>query len=101
MWTPRKVTLQNLSFFVAFSASPLLGANYPNPNIGLNFFTVGTRHYSAAGKCHIPIIHFSAATPPLVICVATKRARDSEGIGVEDNIASLDLVEGRDYVHFA
>ncbi|CAM9496874.1 unnamed protein product, partial [Choristocarpus tenellus] len=46
---------------------------------------------------HIPIVHISQARPPFVICVGTKNF----GGAVEANIASLSLVEGKDYYHFA
>jgi hypothetical protein len=42
-----------------------------------------------------PIVHFSEAKPPFVICVADR----SEG-ELEKNIESLNLKEGKDYWHF-
>lgn len=47
-------------------------------------------------KPRIPIIHFSSARAPIVICVKMDLM---EG-GFEDNLASLKLEEGVDYVHF-
>ncbi|CAH1795398.1 unnamed protein product [Owenia fusiformis] len=44
----------------------------------------------------VPIIHFSQAKPPIVICV--KQALTSGSF--EENLASLGLTEGRDYYHF-
>jgi len=44
----------------------------------------------------LPVIHFSLAKPPLLICVAMGRT-DGE---LEANVASLGLVEGVDYWHF-
>lgn len=55
------------------------------------------KYYCEASKQHIPVIHFSQATPPFVVCVASKRAGDE----LERNIASVGpLVEGIDYIHF-
>ncbi|XP_003744948.1 UDP-GlcNAc:betaGal beta-1,3-N-acetylglucosaminyltransferase-like protein 1 [Galendromus occidentalis] len=48
-------------------------------------------------KPRIPIIHFSHAKAPLVICVKI----DLTGGGLEENLASLHLEEGQDYIHFA
>ena len=47
-------------------------------------------------KPKIPIIHFSKAEAPLVIALKT----DLHEGGLEKNIDSLGLLEGRDYVHF-
>ena len=44
----------------------------------------------------LPVVHFSQATPPLLICVAMGRT----GGALERNVASLGLVEGVDYWHF-
>ena len=44
----------------------------------------------------VPIVHFSAAAPPFVLCVALDRT----GGAFEANLASLELTEGRDYYHF-
>jgi len=44
----------------------------------------------------VPVVHFSQAKPPIVICVAMGRS----GGALERNIASLGLKEGIDYWHF-
>ncbi|CAG2063959.1 unnamed protein product [Timema podura] len=41
----------------------------------------------------IPIIHFKDSTPPMIICVKL----DLTGGSFEENIASLNLIEGTDY----
>ena len=46
-------------------------------------------------RTHVPVRHFSAARPPIILCVATDRGGE-----FERNLASLNLLEGRDYVHF-
>ncbi|KAK5639979.1 hypothetical protein RI129_010790 [Pyrocoelia pectoralis] len=46
---------------------------------------------------HVPIIHFKEAQPPLVICVKM----DMTNGCFEDNLKSLNLVEGDDYVMFS
>ena len=43
-----------------------------------------------------PIVHFSGVKPPVVIAVKT----DLHEGGLEDNIASLNMTEGEDYIHF-
>jgi len=49
----------------------------------------------------IPIVHFSRARPPLLLCVkALGLAGEGEG-SFEANLASLKLEEGVDYLHFA
>jgi hypothetical protein len=55
-------------------------------------------YYCESIKRHIPVIHFSEAKPPFVVCVASKRAGDA----LEQNIRSVDatLVEGVDFIHF-
>ncbi|XP_046569588.1 UDP-GlcNAc:betaGal beta-1,3-N-acetylglucosaminyltransferase-like protein 1 [Haliotis rubra] len=47
-------------------------------------------------KPRLPIMHFSTAIPPLIICVK----QDLTSGSFEENLASLKLVEGTDYVHF-
>ncbi|GFV41342.1 UDP-GlcNAc:betaGal beta-1,3-N-acetylglucosaminyltransferase-like protein 1 [Trichonephila clavipes] len=48
-------------------------------------------------KPRIPIIHFSKADPPFVICVKIDMT-----LGVfEENLSSLHLMEGKDYIHFS
>ncbi|KAL1520556.1 hypothetical protein AB1Y20_022132 [Prymnesium parvum] len=44
----------------------------------------------------VPVVHFSAAEPPFVTCVALDRT----GGAFEKNLASLGLTEGVDYYHF-
>jgi glycosyltransferase involved in cell wall biosynthesis len=58
----------------------------------------GLSYFCESIKKHVPIIHFSEAKPPFVVCVASKRAGDE----LEQNIRSVpgDLVEGVDYIHF-
>ena len=44
----------------------------------------------------VPVLHFDQVRPPFVTCVALDRT----GGAFEANLASLGLVEGRDYYHF-
>ena len=44
----------------------------------------------------VPVIHFKAARPPFITCVALDRT----GGAFEANLASLGLREGVDYYHF-
>ncbi|KAK2509577.1 hypothetical protein MC885_019064 [Smutsia gigantea] len=48
-------------------------------------------------KPRVPILHFRAAQPPFVICVKL----DLTGGAFEDNLRSLHLQEGRDFIHFS
>ena len=48
-------------------------------------------------KPKIPIVHFSQAKPPIVICVKQNLTKGQ----FEENLASLRLVEGRDYFFFS
>ncbi|XP_041501755.1 UDP-GlcNAc:betaGal beta-1,3-N-acetylglucosaminyltransferase-like protein 1 isoform X4 [Microtus oregoni] len=48
-------------------------------------------------KPKVPILHFQAARSPFVICVKL----DLTGGAFEDNLKSLNLQEGRDFVHFS
>ncbi|XP_069606704.1 queuosine-tRNA galactosyltransferase isoform X2 [Ranitomeya imitator] len=48
-------------------------------------------------KPRIPVLHFSEAKPPFIICVKL----DLTGGGFEDNLRSLNLKEGEDYHHFS
>ncbi|XP_078231192.1 queuosine-tRNA galactosyltransferase isoform X1 [Callithrix jacchus] len=48
-------------------------------------------------KPHIPILHFRAARPPFIICVKL----DLTGGAFEDNLRSLHLQEGQDFLHFS
>ncbi|KAG0412002.1 hypothetical protein HPB47_010862 [Ixodes persulcatus] len=45
----------------------------------------------------VPIVHFTAASPPLVVCMKMDLTDGS----FEANLASLNLKEGVDYIHFA
>ncbi|XP_002739011.1 queuosine-tRNA galactosyltransferase-like [Saccoglossus kowalevskii] len=47
-------------------------------------------------KPQIPILHFSDAKPPFIICVKL----DLTGGGFESNLSSMNLKEGIDYYHF-
>ena len=58
---------------------------------------VGRKHHIAEMKKHIPILHFSRAVAPIIICVSSKRAEGD----LEKNIAILGLKEGEDYFHFS
>ena len=44
----------------------------------------------------VPVVHFAAAAPPFVLCVALDRTDGA----FEANLASLKLTEGVDYFHF-
>ena len=44
----------------------------------------------------VPVVHFAAAAPPFVLCVALDRTDGA----FEANLASLKLTEGTDYFHF-
>jgi len=44
----------------------------------------------------VPIVHFTEADPPFVTCVALDRT----GGAFEANLASLQLVEGKEYYLF-
>ncbi|XP_056405503.1 UDP-GlcNAc:betaGal beta-1,3-N-acetylglucosaminyltransferase-like protein 1 isoform X3 [Hyla sarda] len=48
-------------------------------------------------KPRIPVLHFTEAKPPFIICVKL----DLTGGGFEDNLRSLNLTEGEDYYHFS
>ncbi|KAK3859260.1 hypothetical protein Pcinc_034614 [Petrolisthes cinctipes] len=47
-------------------------------------------------KPRVPIIHFKDTTPPLIICM---KMGMTDGV-FEENLASLNLKEGKDYHHF-
>ena len=57
---------------------------------------IGTTYHNAGTGTRVPVVHFTQAEPPFVCCVALGR---TEG-AFERNLASLNLVEGRDYYHF-
>ncbi|CAM9478018.1 unnamed protein product [Heterosigma akashiwo] len=57
---------------------------------------IGRDYYFIKLKKYIPVIHISAACPPFIICVGTKRY----GGQIEKNIQSLGHEEGKDYFHF-
>ncbi|KAM5217054.1 queuosine-tRNA galactosyltransferase isoform 2-T3 [Hipposideros larvatus] len=48
-------------------------------------------------KPRVPILHFRAARPPFIICVKL----DLTGGAFEDNLRSLRLQEGQDFLHFS
>lgn len=54
---------------------------------------------------YLPCAHFRAAKPPLLLCVKlglhAGGSRPGEAAGFEDNLASLGLREGSDYLHFS
>ncbi len=59
---------------------------------------VGTvYHNSATGGPKVPIIHWTTAVRPLILCVALNRTEGQ----FEANVASLGLKEGTDYWQFA
>ena len=53
-------------------------------------------HVNDHNKKKIPILPFKEARPPLLLCVSTAR-----GGQFEQNLASLQLKEGVDYIHFS
>ena len=57
---------------------------------------VGRTYFIQGIRKHVPVIHYTEATPPLLICVGSKRF----GGDLEANIAFLNLKEGVDYYHF-
>jgi hypothetical protein len=58
---------------------------------------IGTEYYSIRDKRRIPVVHFSKAVGPFLICVGSKRTKGE----LENNIDSLNLLEGFDYIHFS
>ena len=58
---------------------------------------IGTKYHNSITGESVPVIHFSAAVPPLVLCVTLNRT-DGE---FERNVASLGLTEGVDVWQFA
>jgi ribonuclease P protein subunit RPP14 len=57
---------------------------------------IGMTYFIQSCRKHIPVIKYSDAKPPMIICVASKRAQG----GLEENIKRLNMVEGVDYLHF-
>ncbi|XP_025076237.1 UDP-GlcNAc:betaGal beta-1,3-N-acetylglucosaminyltransferase-like protein 1 isoform X2 [Pomacea canaliculata] len=55
-----------------------------------------TYEKSKRPKPKIPIVHFSQVKPPVIICVKMNLT----GGSFEENLSSLNLVEGEDYFHF-
>ncbi|CAL4141082.1 unnamed protein product [Meganyctiphanes norvegica] len=82
----RSLTLENQRKVVAF-------CDVDVKKVG-KFYTY--EHSAEKNKPKVPIIHFSEAKPPLVICMKL----DLTGGGFEKNLESLMLKEGRDYYHF-
>ena len=62
--------------------------------IGKGFYTY--EDSKERPKPKIPIVHFSEARPPFVICVKQGLTRGE----FEKNLESLKLIEGKDYYHF-
>jgi glycosyltransferase involved in cell wall biosynthesis len=52
-------------------------------------------YWDAEARRHVPIIHFSQAQPPAILCV-----KGDLHAGFEENLASMRWVEGTDYWHF-
>ena len=48
-------------------------------------------------KMTIPVIHFKNAVPPFIICVKINLTNGE----FEENLKSLNLIEGKDYFHFS
>ncbi|KAN0053244.1 hypothetical protein ACTA71_009693 [Dictyostelium dimigraforme] len=57
---------------------------------------IGVNYNAAYTPYSIPIIHFSNVKSPLIICVALDRSNGE----FENNLNSLNLIEGKDYWHF-
>ncbi|KAN0031757.1 hypothetical protein ACTFIV_005624 [Dictyostelium citrinum] len=57
---------------------------------------IGINYNAAYTPYSIPIIHFSNVKSPLIICVALDRSNGE----FENNLNSLNLIEGKDYWHF-
>ena len=51
---------------------------------------IGTEYEVEEGGVRVPVIHFSAVVPPVVVCVARGRT----GGALERNVRSVGLVEG-------
>jgi glycosyltransferase involved in cell wall biosynthesis len=58
---------------------------------------VGMTYFIQSCRKHVPIIHFTDAKPPIIVCVGSKR---TEG-ALEENIKLLNMTEGKDYYHFS
>lgn len=59
---------------------------------------LGKSYYCRESGHRIPVVHFSRlARDPIIVCVASKRTLGA----LEANIATLNLVEGKDYYHFS
>jgi hypothetical protein len=48
----------------------------------------------------IPVIHFSQASGPVVVCVGLRRCSDEDDGMLERNVKSLGLTEGLDLWYF-
>lgn len=53
--------------------------------------------YTKTDKGKIPIVHFSKASPPFITCVKLDLTKGQ----FEDNLNSLNLVEGQDFIVFS
>jgi hypothetical protein len=58
---------------------------------------IGTKYHNSITGETVPIIHWSAAVAPLVLCVTLNRTEGE----FERNVASLGLTEGVDVWQFA
>lgn len=57
---------------------------------------IGMTYFIQSCRKHVPVISYTEAKPPMIICVASKRAQG----GLEENIRQLNMTEGVDYYHF-
>ena len=58
---------------------------------------IGKSYYVKSVKKHVTIKHFSEGSSPMIICVGSKIT----GGRLEENIRTLNLREGVDYIHFS
>ena len=66
--------------------------------IALGRYDPGPRDLPAGEwPASVPVVHFRAAQPPILICIK----HDLTGGAFEENLASMKLQEGRDYIHFS
>ncbi|KAM3923910.1 queuosine-tRNA galactosyltransferase isoform 2-T2 [Leptodactylus fuscus] len=83
----RSLTPKNRDKVVAF-------CDVDKNKISKGFYTF---EESERPKPRVPVLHFTEAKPPFIICVKL----DLTGGGFEDNLRSLSLKEGEDYYHFS
>ncbi|XP_076442714.1 queuosine-tRNA galactosyltransferase-like [Babylonia areolata] len=95
IWSAGK---QGRKFFRSLSpanqAKVLMFCDVDEKKIRKQFYTYEESQDNPKPK--IPIVHFSEVKPPVIICVKMNLT----GGGFEDNLASLNLEEGTDYIHF-